>query len=263
MPVTAASPRGNVMAFCTSCGQETQESNATFCPNCGSRVATAGVSSPAKMGSAGYSPAAPITPETSGLAIGSLICGILFFFLPSAIAAIVMGHISRAQIRRSGGQKTGAGMALAGLILGYVGAAIIPVLIISAIAIPNLLRARMAANEASAVGSLRLLNTSAVVYSTTHGAFPTSLAVLGPSSASSGAANLIDSELANGTKSGYVFVYYAIVDPQGNAETTRYVITANPATPGTTGRRYFFTDQTSTIRAQVNRVATADSPPIN
>jgi hypothetical protein len=59
-------------------------------------------------------PGLPITPEGSGLAIGSLICGILFFIFPSAIAAIVMGHISRAEIRRSEGRKTGAGMALAG-----------------------------------------------------------------------------------------------------------------------------------------------------
>jgi hypothetical protein len=189
----------------------------------------------------------------------------LFFFLPTAIAAIVMGHISRAQIRRSGGQKTGAGIALAGLILGYAGAAIIPfVLIIAAIAIPNLLRARMAANEASAAGSLRALNTSAVVYSTTYGVFPPSLAALGPSSSpSSTAADLIDSALAGGTKSGYIFVYYPIFRPRREGETERYVITANPVTPGTTGQRYFFTDQTGTIRAQVNRVATADSPPIN
>ena len=128
------------MTFCTSCGQEIQQSDSLFCPNCGSRVATAGVSSPAKMGPAGHSPAAPIASETSGLAIGSLICGILFFIFPSAVAAVIMGHISRAEIRRSGGRKTGDGMALAGLVLGYIGLSIIPLLIISAIAIPNLLR---------------------------------------------------------------------------------------------------------------------------
>jgi type IV pilus assembly protein PilA len=253
------------MASCTSCGHEIQQNNAIFCPNCGARAANAEVSPSARAGSASPCPAAPIIPETSGLAIGSLICGILFFILPTAIAAIVMGHISRAQIRRSGGRKTGAGIALAGLILGYAGAAVIPfVLIIAAIAIPNLLRAKMAANEASAVGSLRLLNTSAAVYSSTYGAFPPSLAVLGPSSSpSSTAANLIDSELADGKKYGYVFVYYPIFEPRGKEETERYIITATPATSGTTGRTYFFTDQTGTIRAQVDRVATADSPPIN
>jgi hypothetical protein len=188
----------------------------------------------------------------------------LFFIFPSAVAAVIMGHISRAEIRRSGGRKTGDGMALAGLVLGYIGLSIIPLLIISAIAIPNLLRARMAANEASAAGSLRVLNTSAVVYSTTYGVFPPSLAALGPSSSpSSTAANLIDSALAGGTKSGYIFVYYPIFRPRREGETERYIITASPVTPRTTGMRYFFTDQSGTIRTESNRVATAESPPID
>jgi competence protein ComGC len=175
-----------------------------------------------------------------------------------------MGHISRAEIRRSGGRKTGDGMALAGLVLGYIGLSIIPLLIISAIAIPNLLRARMAANEASAAGSLRVLNTSAVVYSTTYGVFPPSLAALGPSSSpSSTAANLIDSALAGGTKSGYIFVYYPIFRPRREGETEGYIITASPVTPRTTGMRYFFTDQSGTIRTESNRVATSESPPID
>jgi type II secretory pathway pseudopilin PulG len=188
----------------------------------------------------------------------------LFFIFPSAVAAVIMGHISRAEIRRSGGRKTGDGMALAGLVLGYIGLSIIPLLIISAIAIPNLLRAKMAANEASAMRSLRALNKSASVYSTTYGAYPSSLGALGPSSSpSSTAANLIDSALANGTKSGYVFVYYGIFDPAGKGEAERYIITASPVTPRTTGMRYFFTDQSGTIRTESNRVATSESPPID
>ena len=252
------------MNHCTSCGHEIQQSNVMFCPRCGLRVAPAGSSSPEWAVPANPSPGAPIAPETSGLAIGSLVCGILFFFLPTAIAAVVMGHISRAEIRRSEGRKSGAGMALAGLVLGYVGISIIPILIISAIAIPNLLRAKMAANEASAVGSLLTLNRSAAVYSTTYGAYPSSLAAMGPSSLpSSTTANLIDSALASGTKSGYVFVYYAIFQPRDKVQVERYIITANPVTPGTTGRRFFYTDQSGTIRMESDRVATADSPPIN
>ena len=115
-------------------------------------------------------PAMPTPPSTSGLAIGSLICGILFFFLPTAIAAIVMGHISRSQIRRSGGQKSGAGMAMAGLILGYAG---VVLTIIALLALPNLTRARMTANEAAAIASLRMLNEEAINYSAANGKFPT------------------------------------------------------------------------------------------
>ncbi len=54
------------------------------------------------------------------------------------------------------------------------------ILIIAAIAIPNLLRAKMAANEASAVGSLRTINTSSVEYSTTYSiGYPAALTNLG------------------------------------------------------------------------------------
>jgi type IV pilus assembly protein PilA len=82
--------------------------------------------------------------------------------------------------------------------------------IIAAIAIPNLLRSRMAANEASAVGSIRTINTSAVTYSSTYpgAGFPAMLASLGgatPRTASSTNACLLDAVLAGGTKSGYKF----------------------------------------------------------
>src|SRR5665213_2377101 len=82
------------------------------------------------------------------------------------------------------------------------------ILIIAAIAIPNLLRAKIAANEASAVGSLRTINTASVAYSTTYGTYPTALSNLGPStSPTSTTADLIDSVLVTGTKSGYSFSF--------------------------------------------------------
>ena len=101
--------------------------------------------------------------QTSGLAIGSLATGILFLFFAAAIAAIITGHISRADSKRSGGRKTGSGLALTELLLGYTGVAAIPLLIIAAIAIPNLLQARTAANEAAAISSLQSSNSAAVM----------------------------------------------------------------------------------------------------
>jgi Domain of unknown function (DUF4190) len=98
--------------------------------------------------------------RNSGKAIGSLICGLLAFIFPAAVAAIILGHISRSEIRNSGGQLTGSGMALAGLIFGYIGASFIPFMIIAAIAIPNLLRARIAANEASGVQAIRTIGAA-------------------------------------------------------------------------------------------------------
>jgi hypothetical protein len=54
-----------------------------------------------------------------------------------------------------------------------------------------------------------------------------------------------------------------VIDPIDKRSTETYIITATPAIPGSTGQRYFFTDQTGEIRAESNRAATADSPPIN
>src|SRR5436853_444777 len=96
-------------------------------------------------------------PQTDGKAIGSLVCGILslvcFSFL-TGIPAIVLGHISRSSIRNSMGRLKGEGMALAGLIMGYISIVLIPViLIVATIAIPSLLRARQTANEAAAIAN--------------------------------------------------------------------------------------------------------------
>jgi prepilin-type N-terminal cleavage/methylation domain-containing protein len=128
------------------------------------------------------------------------------------------------------------------------------ILIIAAIAIPNLMRSKMAANEASAVASLRTINTSAVSYSTTYGPFPTALSNLAPSSTpSSTAADLVDSVLATGTKSGYTF------SMSGNG--TLYTVNADPVS-ASTGQRHFFTDQSLVIRADTSTTATAASTPI-
>src|SRR3984885_10577601 len=83
------------------------------------------------------------------------------------------------------------------------------ILIIAAIAIPNLLRSRMAANEASAVGSVRTINTAAITFNSTYGdGFPPSMAAIGTTgtaAVSCANAELLDSVLTTGTKSGYTF----------------------------------------------------------
>jgi type IV pilus assembly protein PilA len=137
------------------------------------------------------------------------------------------------------------------------------ILIIAAIAIPNLLRSKMAANEASAVGSLRTLNTACVTYSTTYGTgYPAALANLGPGApATAATADLIDGVLSAGTKSGYTFAYAAGAAVGGVIPT--YTVTADPVNRGTTGQRGFFTDQSGVIRANPTATATAASPPIS
>ncbi len=131
------------------------------------------------------------------------------------------------------------------------------ILIIAAIAIPNLLRSKMAANEASAVGSLRTINTAAVSYSSTYGNYPPALSNFGPAATpSSTPADLIDSVLSTGTKSGYTLTYAA-----ANTNTT-YTIVASPVS-SSSGQRGFFTDQTGVIRANPGGAATSSSTPIS
>jgi prepilin-type N-terminal cleavage/methylation domain-containing protein len=135
------------------------------------------------------------------------------------------------------------------------------ILIIAAIAIPNLLRAKIAANQASAVGSLRTLNTSCIAYSTSYGQFPAALTNLGPiasgGTASSTSADLIDSVLSAGTKSGYTFTYTA------GSSNQSYTITATPITAATTGQSMYFTDQSGVIRVDTSGSgAGASSTPI-
>ena len=131
------------------------------------------------------------------------------------------------------------------------------ILIIAAIAIPNLLRSKMAANEASAVGSLRTINTSAVAYSTTYGTYPVALSNLGPGTASSTTADLIDSVLAGGAKSGYTFTW-----TPGTANLA-YTLTGAPTSAGVTGQRSFYTDQSGVIRANAGGTADSASTPIS
>ncbi|MBI3404412.1 MAG: prepilin-type N-terminal cleavage/methylation domain-containing protein [Acidobacteria bacterium] len=137
------------------------------------------------------------------------------------------------------------------------------ILIIAAIAIPNLLRSRMQANEASAVGSVRSINTACVSYSTTYGAgFPANLSDLKPGApATVNAADLIDAVLAAGTKSGYTFTYAAGAAVGGVIPT--YTTNADPQTRGTTGQRSFFTDQSGVIRFNTSAAAVAADTPIS
>jgi type IV pilus assembly protein PilA len=136
------------------------------------------------------------------------------------------------------------------------------ILIIAAIAIPNLLRARMAANESSAVGTLRSINTANATYETLYNySFANSLPTCT-------AANLIDNVLSatnTPSKSGYNFNYVGanpnVADTLCNSDTT-YTITAVPVTVGGTGNRSFFTDQSGIIRQNPNGVVptVADLP---
>ncbi len=147
------------------------------------------------------------------------------------------------------------------------------ILIIAAIAIPNLLRSRIAANQASAVGSLRTYNTAEVTYASTYNSgYTATLGYLGPPAGGSmptaTAAGLVDSVLSGGSptamgaiKSGYSFTYSPGPVVAGRIDT--YEFWADPVTRGTTGTDSYYTDQSGVIRVNTtNTQAGSSSPPL-
>jgi type IV pilus assembly protein PilA len=127
------------------------------------------------------------------------------------------------------------------------------ILIIAAIAIPNLMRSKMAANQSSAVGSLRTINTAEVTFQTNYpsvgyagtlgalsGAEATCTTATG---ASSTAACLIDPVLGAGTKSGYVFAIAA----GGGTPAVTYTSLATPQVQGQTGQNAYCSDQSGVL----------------
>ena len=133
------------------------------------------------------------------------------------------------------------------------------ILIIAAIAIPNLLRSKMAANQASAVGSVRTINTASITYSSSYGnGFPNNLIMIGTTgtTVSCTNANLIDTVLTSGLKSGYSFVLSpgaqtissnsSTCSPLGH--TDGYMVTAVPQALGQSGQTSYCSDASGVIR---------------
>jgi type IV pilus assembly protein PilA len=223
---------------CPRCGATVSEYS-QFCSNCGNAI------SPVQLAPANVStPAMPNAQQkTSGMAIASLVCGILNVFPLSAIA-IVLGHVSLTQIKKSAGRMQGRGLAIAGLVLGYLGIVAIPfILIIAAIAIPNLLRAKIAANEASAAHSVRMVATAERAYAAQHPTegFTCNLAGLN-------SAGLSDSDLLTGQKHGYVFTLQNCTVDSTGTPVTKFQVTAVPASLNATGAKAFCSDETNVVR---------------
>jgi type IV pilus assembly protein PilA len=221
--------------FCEACGNSMTAGD-QFCRVCGHQTSP-------QAGPSGVATAAPVGPSsTSTKAILSLISGLFIFAFPFSIVAIVLGHLSLSEIRKSAGRVTGRGLAIAGLVLGYAGIAFIPImLILAAIAIPNLLRARMAANESSAVGSIRTINTAQITYAASHpdAGFTCSLADL---------TDQVDQRLASGQKDGYAFQLLGCTSESGSGANSRYHIVARPLNPNQTGVRTFCSDESAVIK---------------
>ena len=129
------------------------------------------------------------------------------------------------------------------------------ILIIAAIAIPNLLRAKVAANESSAAASVRTLSTAQVSYNTSFGGYTLTIGSLGGSCTSaappsSSAACLIDNVLSGGSKSGYTFATAGQNTNTINGQLVYvdFLTTAIPQKLNTTGVKYFCSVEDNVVR---------------
>jgi type IV pilus assembly protein PilA len=134
------------------------------------------------------------------------------------------------------------------------------ILIIAAMAIPSYLHSKMAANESSAVAALRTLNTAQISYSSaypTAGFASTLSALAGTNCAppSPTSACLIDSVLAGGTKSGYIFTLTNVTGTPAGV----YTFNATPVLLNTSGTRYFCSFQDAVVRASTSSISTCDA----
>ena len=112
-------------------------------------------------------------PKTSGLAIWSLVLGILSlacFTIFAAIPGIICGHKALSKIKRSGGALTGQGLAIAGLVTGYLGIAwaVFMIPLMMAIAIPNFVKARATAQANACINNLRQIDAAANQFALEH-----------------------------------------------------------------------------------------------
>lgn len=117
------------------------------------------------------------------------------------------------------------------------------IMILAAIEIPNLMRARMAANQAAAVANLQTIEAAEVTYAVTYNrGYSDTLSQLGPSgqSASEQAASLIDGNLSSGRKDGYSYLY--IPGPVVNGRVETYTLKAVPSAPCATGVEFYSLD---------------------
>jgi len=254
--------------FCYKCGGSMPDTS-TVCPLCGAATADAPQPPPRTDPPPGAYNAAPVQPQslytpppTDGFATASMIFGILgvtCFWGIAGLPAVLLGHMSKSTIRKSMGHLGGAGMATAGLIMGYVSLALTVVFAV-AVLVPNLNRTREQEHEHSAESSMRTLNTSQVVYSTRYpnSGFARDLSMLGPGPGGvcSGEGNethacLLDSSLGCSAtwcdKGSYRYnVTGADCTPQGGCRD--YVVVATPIS-GRGSKRYCSTSD-AVLRSQ-------------
>jgi hypothetical protein len=235
-----------VSSFCLGCGNSVAEGE-RYCGVCG-RDSLAGTSIPAVDPQVAFG----LPPETSDKAIFSLVCGILFVILPFSIIAVLFGYIALSEIRKSPGRLKGRGLAITGIVLGYVGVAFIGGLVGLGIyefrkAQKEINNAAFATSEGSVVSSMRTLNTAEIAYGQAH-------RKVGYTCSLTDLARVwgISKDLAGGKKSGYQFELRNCVPAKPGGPIAKYQLLAYSADPAQAGAPAYCTDESDVIRVVRN-----------
>lgn len=119
-------------------------------------------------------PGLPGTPRTSVLAVWSLVLGILSFILAglTALPAVICGHLALGKIKRSSGTQTGSGLAIAGLVTGYLGFAILAIAMLAGLAAPMIIRTRKKAVQTEAISNARSFGLALYEFENGYGSYP-------------------------------------------------------------------------------------------
>ena len=228
-------------SFCLGCGNSLAEGE-RFCGACG-RDSQAGP---------GVAPVDPqvafgLPPETSGKAIFSLICGILFVILPLSIVAVIFGYIALSEIRKSPGRLKGRGLAITGIVLGYVG--VVFIVAFFGLGFYGVWKTEKEFNNAAAgsgkgsvVSSMRSVNMAEIAYVQAHreAGYTCALSEL--------AENWGARSLASGRSNGYIFELKNCTSEKPDGPISKYQLLVYPAQPGSAAARTYCTDQSDIIR---------------
>lgn len=116
-----------------------------------------------------------LVSQTSTLAVWSLVLGILGFVTLglTSIPAVICGHIARGKIRRSGGFRTGGGLAVAGLVTGYCGFVLLGIAGLAGLTAPMVIRQRKKADQTEAVMNARQIGMALQEFELEYGSYPT------------------------------------------------------------------------------------------
>lgn len=271
-------------SFCSGCGTSMAEGE-VVCTNCGRDASLNAPTIPVLDPQVAFG----LPPESSGKAIFSLVCGTgvlvvpLLFFVgvatggsrafyaamagfsvlsgPIALVAVIFGHLSRFEIRRSAGRLKGGGIGLAGLVLGYcevvVAAALITVGIIQIQKEQRILAKGqtqtktltpiVTTNQPTAVSAVRSVNTAEIAYAQAHPAIGYTCSIFDLSQAWG-----IKGDLDRIRTNDYAIKVQGCTAAKTGAPMTKYQVVAYPAPTSKAKLPAFCSDQSDTIKVDWN-----------